>query len=516
MAMADGATELIVSSYFGKSVNRHDSSGNFLGSYTGGTQSGTLGMTVGPGNLVYVASEINNQILRYNATTHAFVDVFVNGTGLNSPTAITFDGSGNVLVAPSHLGIADKVSIPYVNGLACPAATSQCHPTAQITVLRPPAVDQSDFLRERSGGPPSPTSMTRTAFVNQIATAVPEHDAHAGFVQYATNQLAEDARSSRLFKRLSDMSGIEHRYSVLQPAADSSGQCIDCQDFYRRGDFPTTGERLATFEKFAPQLARKAIEGLDLGDKRDQITHLIVTCCTGMSAPGLDLQIVELCGLPNSVERTSIGFMGCNAAINALKTARHIVRSEPISKVLVVDLELCSLHLQESNDLEKLLSFLLFSDGCAASLITAEPHGIGLDSFSALLAPQTSDLITWNVRDSGFEMFLSGQVPCAIREALSADSKGILGGGPVSDFDVWAVHPGGRSVLEAVQAGLNLPKGALADSYEVLRRFGNMSSSTVMFVLKMILDRKISGQRGCAMAFGPGLVAETFTFHTKA
>ena len=127
-------------------------------------------------------------------------------------------------------------------------------------------------------------------------------------------------------------------------------------------------------------------------------------------APGLDFDVVRHLGLSSSVERTIIGFMGC-AAINALKSAHHIVRSAPESRVLILNLELCSLHMQQTADLEQILSFLLFADGCSAALVSGDARGLALDSFLAVSIPETSHLITWKIRDGGFDMHLSGQVP---------------------------------------------------------------------------------------------------------
>jgi predicted naringenin-chalcone synthase len=217
--------------------------------------------------------------------------------------------------------------------------------------------------------------------------------------------------------------------------------------------------------------------------------------------------------LPSSVERTVLGFMGCYAAINALKLARHIVRSDASSRVLIVNLELCTVHLKDTTDLEQILSFLLWGDGCAASLVSADPTGVALDSFRAVLAAETRELMTWSIRDSGFDMLLSGQVPTAIHDALVGNAGDILKGAPVDSVDLWAVHPGGRSVLDAVERALALGPNALAASRDVLRRFGNMSSATVMFVLESLLKTAPAGAAGCAMAFGPGLVAETMLFH---
>jgi predicted naringenin-chalcone synthase len=144
---------------------------------------------------------------------------------------------------------------------------------------------------------------------------------------------------------------------------------------------------MGRYEREAPALAVKAVERLELGGAQQQITHLIVTSCTGLSAPGIDFELMRRCNLNPSIERTIVGFMGCNAAINALKLGRHVVRSRPDARVLVVSVELCTLHLHESGDIDRLLSFLLFGDGCAAALVSAEPTGFALDGFHAEVVP---------------------------------------------------------------------------------------------------------------------------------
>jgi predicted naringenin-chalcone synthase len=169
--------------------------------------------------------------------------------------------------------------------------------------------------------------------------------------------------------------------------------------------------------------------------------------------------------------------------------------------------------MKETADLQEMLSFLLWGDGCAACLVTAEPKGLALDSFKAILAEGTRELITWNIRNSGFDMLLSGQVPSAIHDALAGQTEDILEGAPVRSIDLWAVHPGGRSVLDAVERALGVGPAALSASREVLRRFGNMSSATVVFVLDALLRSAPKGASGCAISFGPGLIAETMLFH---
>ena len=351
------------------------------------------------------------------------------------------------------------------------------------------------------------------AFLNRIATANPPHDVHESFLRFGQSMLSGDNRHVALFNRMAERSGITHRYSFLRP--NSGGTAVDCDGFYRLGNFPDTAARMRKFESCAPTLAVKAVEKVLNGEDRSRITHVIVTSCTGFSAPGIDLALVERCRLPSSVERTTVGFMGCYAAINALKLARHIVRSQPGARILTVNLELCTLHLHETADMEEILSFLLFADGCAAALISADPKGVAMESFQAALVPDTRELIQWHIRQQGFDMVLSGAVPGVIRAALTGSRDAILGG--ANDVDLWAVHPGGRSVLDAVEQAFGLSPTALNTSRSVLNDFGNMSSGTVMFVLDRIMRNGGAGkQRGCAMSFGPGLVAETMMFHLAA
>nr|WP_298683622.1 type III polyketide synthase [uncultured Dongia sp.] len=357
--------------------------------------------------------------------------------------------------------------------------------------------------------------MTAKAHINRIGLATPPHDIHAGFLGHAGAMLGDDIKR-RLFDRAARRSGIAHRFSFL-PIGELGSGAVDAVDFYRWGAFPTTAQRMALYASEALKLSLQAIDRLDIGAEMVGITHLIVASCTGFSAPGLDLQLADRLGLGPTVERTMIGFMGCSAAIPALRAAHHIVRSEPSSRVLVVNLELSSVHLQETTDLESVLSFLLFGDGCAATLITADETGIALEDFRSVIIPKSEDLITWKIGDQGFDMHLSGQVPGRINQALRqelgrSDTGGILRGEGTQAIDLWAVHAGGRTILDAVETGLSLPADALNHSRAVLHDYGNMSSATVMFVLARMMRGGLDRARGMLLAFGPGMVAESARF----
>jgi alpha-pyrone synthase len=354
------------------------------------------------------------------------------------------------------------------------------------------------------------------AYLNRLSVATPDNDVHSTFVEFA-ERMMKDRRTRLLFQRMAARADIRRRWSTLRPAKAGFNESLDDEGFYASGNFPSTGARMRRYHREAGPLATKAVNRLIAQEVNQKITHLIVTSCTGFAAPGVDFEIIRRCNLEPSIERTVIGFMGCNAAINALKLARHIVRSETDSRVLIVSVELCTLHLQESDRIEQLLSFLLFGDGCAAAIVSADPHGFSLDSFHAELAQDASDQITWNMGDSGFDMLLSGQVPTTIAHALGAGSERILAGQAIREFQMWAVHPGGRSVLDAVEDAFELDEAALTASRNVLQGYGNMSSPTILFVLEALMrENPAKGSQGCAMAFGPGLAAECMLFSAAA
>lgn len=358
------------------------------------------------------------------------------------------------------------------------------------------------------------------AHINRIGTANPPHRVHDAFVRFVAATLPDD-RTRRLFGRMVDRSGIGERYSFLEPVTLADGTITDRDGFYGIGEWPPTGARMVRYERDAPVLALAAIEALDPDIAQAGITHLVVASCTGFMAPGLDQVIIARAGLDPGIERTVVGYMGCYAAVNSLRLAHHIVRSTPDARVLVVTLELCTLHFQRTGDLDKLLSMLLFGDGAAAALVTAESEGIALRDFRAATIGGTEDAITWGIRDQGFDMHLGGEVPARIvgalqQEAGRNDADRLLRGEIPESVALWAVHAGGRTVLDAVEHGLGLASDALAPSRAILQGYGNMSSATLMFILaRMLNDRRadVPALPGVALAFGPGMAVESFRFH---
>jgi predicted naringenin-chalcone synthase len=354
-----------------------------------------------------------------------------------------------------------------------------------------------------------------TAYLQAVGTAVPPNEVHGAFLAWARDKV--EPRARRLFDRMADRAQIRRRWSVLEPRAFEGGASSGPSDFYAADRWPGTAARMAVYAEHAPELVLRAVaalgEQVDLGG----VTHLVVASCTGFVAPGIDQIVARRLGLSPSIERLLVGFMGCYAAVAALRSARHIVRSDRKARVLVVAVELCTLHLQDTGDLESLLAQLQFGDGAAAGLVTAEPGGLELDRPFATTLPESHRLIRWDITDTGFVMQLSGEVPIRIGQALSDEAvrAAATGGRPADTIDTWAVHAGGRSILDAVAGAFALAPDALDHSRAVLSDNGNMSSATLLFVLARLLAGP-PVREGVALAFGPGLAAEGFAFRSAA
>lgn len=339
--------------------------------------------------------------------------------------------------------------------------------------------------------------------ITALATAVPTSECNGRYNAWARRQVGE--REAALLDRMLQRSGIGMRYTVLSED-DTNGAA---GSFYAGPEPPSTAARMAVYAAEAPKLALEAIAKLD---GLDGVTHLIVASCTGFTAPGLDQVIARRLALAPSVERTVLGFMGCYAGVTALRSAGHIVRSNPDARVLVVAVELCSLHLQQSDRLEQLLAMAQFADGAAAAVVSADGDGLAIGKGLSLTLQESHELITWTIGDTGFAMHLSGEVPGRLVEALAEAevSELITEGSAVSEIEAWAVHPGGRSIIDAVERGLSLPPEKLLPSRAVLLDYGNMSSVAVLFVLERLMKQKPSS--GVALAFGPGLAMEGIRF----
>jgi predicted naringenin-chalcone synthase len=359
-----------------------------------------------------------------------------------------------------------------------------------------------------------------TAYIHHIETLVPPHAYAQDELARAMERCTSDPVAARVTRHLFRCSGITRRYSCLPDFLPGAEPVL-----YRFGEDgrlvqPSTQTRNRVFARASGELsvevARRALErceGFDVSD----ITHVVTVSCTGFYCPGPDCEIVAALGLPGSTERYHVGFMGCYAAFPALRMAKQFCEARPDAVVLVVCLELCTLHLQIDGRTDCVLANTLFADGCAAAIVSArEPSpgraALAMGPFLSALAPEGRGDMAWEIGDSGFNMVLSSYVP----DIVGANVAQIVGGLleqvdlATDEIDLWAVHPGGKAILDKVEKAMGLGPDRLQTSRAVLANYGNMSSVTVLFVLEQLLSENCdSASRVCAMAFGPGLTVET-------
>lgn len=351
-----------------------------------------------------------------------------------------------------------------------------------------------------------------------IGTAVPEFSIaqdDAATVAMALGHY-DASRTDRLAK-LYRLTRVQRRFSVL--LKDNLGR-FESQDLFRpvpdaasRG--PVISERMGRYECHAPDLAEKAARrALDRASIAPAaITHLITVSCSGFSAPGADIALIKRLGLSPETQRTHVGFMGCHGALNGIRVARGLLQNAPDARVLLVAVEICSVHYQFSDEDDSNLANGLFSDGAAALVALPRESDRGADwhvaGSGACLLPDSESAMTWKVRDHGFQMTLGREVPALIQAHLRPWLESWLSrfNMAIEEVGTWAVHPGGPAILQAVQSTLGLRHEDLGASWEVLRAFGNMSSPTILFVLEQLRDA--AAPCPCvALGFGPGLAVE--------
>jgi alpha-pyrone synthase len=328
-----------------------------------------------------------------------------------------------------------------------------------------------------------------------------------------------NSAEKRLLRVVYKATGIDARHSVLPDYCGEPGHFTffpnDPDDPY-----PSTSARMAIYKDNALPLALAAIDAcfssLPSFDKNN-ITHLITVSCTGMYAPGIDIEIIQRLGFPSTTQRTAINFMGCYGAFNALKAAHAISQSEKNANIMIVCVEICTIHVQKNMSMDHIVSNAIFADGAAAVIVQSQPDEkkhLSIDAFHSDLLAQSDKEMAWHIGDQGFDIVLSSYVPQLIQSGIAAFMQTLLNKRQLSpsDIDFYAIHPGGIKILQACEKTLTISKQQNKYAYEVLRQYGNMSSATIFFVLKRIFDeiQAADHQKNIfSCAFGPGLTLES-------
>ncbi len=331
------------------------------------------------------------------------------------------------------------------------------------------------------------------------------------------NRMGGKPSIGRLIESASVHSGIENRYVVIPDAENESRNRF----YSKNGNYvsPGTSLRMKEYEKWSVILAKEAVSEVLKKNKFEpyRINRLITISCTGFYAPGLDYEIIKEFNIPQCVKRTNIGFMGCAASLIGLNS---VAEAESFSdqievNTLLISLELCSIHLQSEPSRDNILANMIFADGCAAALFSnSKKYKEKLDIVSthSYLFENSAEYMGWNIGNYGFEMLLSPELPKIILNEAVPKLKEILNSQGLTSKEInhWALHPGGRAILDALQNGLELSEEKMNPSRTILKNFGNMSSASILFVLKEIVTsgRVRGGDNICAIAFGPGLTME--------
>jgi alpha-pyrone synthase len=360
------------------------------------------------------------------------------------------------------------------------------------------------------------------SFLLCIETANPKHvHLQSEVIDFYINSMGINSESiARKIRIIASKSGIRKRHSVLKDFSLTPENFT----FFPKNKFlepvPNLSQRMQLFKENALPLSLEAINKIDgLNEIKEKITHIISVTCTGLYAPGLDIEIIESLKLKPTTNRSSINFMGCNAAILALKQADQICSSKPEAIVLIVCVELCTIHFQKKTNDDYILSNLLFADGAAAALIGGENIKISnkykackIVSFRSLIINEGKNDMAWQISETGFIMNLTSYISPLLNSHLPKLLEEMII--KKNDDIVWAIHPGGKKIIDDFCKSLSLPPERLKYSYETLEEFGNMSSSTILFVLKLILENEIGKKDIFTAAFGPGLSVETAVMQT--
>lgn len=362
------------------------------------------------------------------------------------------------------------------------------------------------------------------AFIHNIATSVPEQIYKQDFLRDKMKEYITNNRSTRsIIHRIYSRSGIDKRHTIVHDF-NANG---DPRFFFQKDgtlNTPSTGARNKLYAHHAKKLfadiARKLMEKHPYFEAKD-ITHVITVSCTGFFAPGPGYEIVKQLSMPQSVQRFHLGFMGCYAAFPALKMAHSFCAANKNAVVMVICLELCSIHFQNSENIDQLISASVFADGGAGVLVSSKPTPkdqpvYKLENFATSIAEKSEQDMAWTIGDTGFNMVLSTYVPEIIESNIRSSIQPLLDTYRInySDIKHWAIHPGGRAILDKIEKNLGMQPEQLASPRAVLSKYGNMSSATILFVLKHLLDQPAQNktERVLAMAFGPGLTIESGLF----
>ncbi len=349
--------------------------------------------------------------------------------------------------------------------------------------------------------------MQGECFVQGIGIAVPRQSIAQSETETIFAPAIPNPRTAKLFQRIARLTGIERRNLA---ALDYVGDGV-AAPLYRSSDVQPSGPgmdaRTAVFLEAAEPLVNQSLEAFS-HEQLSRVGTLVTVTCTHAASPGLEQPVFACSPISHSVHRWNLGFMGCSAGLAGLRLV-HGSAADASQSSLVLACELSSLHFQYTDELDQLTANLLFADGCAAVLLGHKRTPVRVVDCACITLPDAAHQMTWFAGNHGLQLTLSQELPetlaAHIRPAIEsflAESHTAL-----DQIDHWVVHPGGPQILDSIEQAMKLDSQALRWSRDVLRRYGNMSSPTVFFILRELLQARQTG-RILMAAFGPGLTIE--------
>lgn len=310
-------------------------------------------------------------------------------------------------------------------------------------------------------------------------------------------------------QRLFSRTGVEGRHLVLPREA-----------YVRLGGF---GERSALWLKHALELGHAAVDGAlrRAGLEPSDVALFVSNSVTGMAAPSIEARIMAARrDFASDCRRLPLFGLGCVAGAAGIARVSEYLRAHPTHAAIFLSVEICSLTFQLSdNSMANVVASALFGDGAACVVMVGAEHplaarnaGMAVIDSRSVFFPDTERTMGWDIVDSGFRIVLSGSVPELARGPFAASARAFLATHGLVPADVrrWFGHPGGPAVIDAVEGGLDLPRGTLDASRRTLARVGNLSSVSVLLLIEEALhhDTAPAPGDGLLYAMGPGFCAE--------
>ncbi len=355
------------------------------------------------------------------------------------------------------------------------------------------------------------SSADRACYLHDIATAVPPEFAELPQTLAYLRQFIPGERALPRVRRILEAAGVRKRhFAALRLQADRPEAERLYPPFSTAPDGPTTEQRLAHFDDLAVPLIDDLLAQLPR-DIWSDIRRLITVNCTSAASPGLERLILRGRPIHRRADRWNIGFMGCSAGLAGLRLTRQLqpMADHADAAALIVALELSSLHVQYSERVDQIVANALFADGAAAAVVSPRPGPVRVVDCQCVTLDKCADQMTWTAGNHGFALQLSIELPATLAAAIRPAMSEFLGDNGLNIADVahWAIHPGGPKIIESVCAALGLSPDVAAASRTILADYGNMSSATIFFILRRLLDSGAAGPI-VAVAFGPGLTIE--------